>query len=78
MSFIPALSYFAGMGVLGFVGWLLDGILQDFVDVGIHESGTVFSFFMYIWSAVFIVYLVFGGYYVIRLYNEDQYRGGMY
>jgi len=76
MSFIPALTYFGGMGVLGFIGWILGGIKQDFVDVGIHESGTVWSLLLYLWTGMFIIYLVFGGYYVIRQYNEERYRSG--
>lgn len=78
MSFIPALSYVAGIGVMGWTGWILGGIKQDLVDIGIHESGTVWSFLLYLWTGMFVVYLIFGGYYVIRQYNEDRYsRGGI-
>jgi len=78
MSFIPALGYTAGIGVLGFVGWILGGIKDDLVDIGIHETGSVWTLLLYLWTAMFIIYLIFGGYYVIRQYNEDRYRtGGM-
>jgi len=78
MSFVPALGYTIGIAVMGWVGWILGGIKQDLVDIGIHETGTVWSFLLYLWTGMFVVYLVFGGYYVIRMYNEKRYsRGGM-
>jgi len=77
MSFIPIAGYLAGGGILGFVGWLLNGIMDEFIDANITETGTVYTFVMYIWTAVFIVYWVFGGLWAIRKYNEKEYMGGM-
>jgi len=78
MSFIPIASYLAGGGVLGFVGWLLIGIKDDFIALGIHESGTLINFLLYVFTAVFIVYWVFGGMWAVRKYNESEYnRGGL-
>lgn len=76
MSMIPVLGYICGFPVLGWIGWILGGIKDDFISVGIHETGTVWDFMLYAWTAVFIVYTIFGGYYVIRLYNEQQYQQG--
>ena len=76
MSMIPVLGYLAGFPVLGWIGWILGGIKDDFIAVGIHETGTLWDFMLYTWTAVFIVYTIFGGYYVIRLYNEQQYQKG--
>lgn len=76
MSMIPALSYISGFAVLGWIGWILGGIKDDIIDVGIHETGTIWGFMGYAWTAVFIIYTVFGGYYVIRLYNEQHYQKG--
>jgi len=74
LSFIPVLQYLGGAAVLGFIGWVLDGILNTLIDVGIHETGDVYDFLMYLWTAVFIVYLVFGGWWMVRKYNEIEYR----
>jgi len=76
LSFIPVLQYLGGMGVLGFIGWILNGVLDSFIAVGIHETGNVYSFLMYLWTAVFIVYLVFGGWWMVRKYNESEYSSG--
>jgi len=71
------LSYLGGGAVLGFIGWLLNGILDDFIDVGVHETGDIWNLIMYLWVAIFIIYWVFGGIYVVRRYNEHEYQGGM-
>ena len=76
MSFIPVLQYGAGAAILGFTGWILSGILDDIIAVGVHETGTVFSFFNYLWTGIFIVYLVFGGWWLVRKYNENEYNTG--
>lgn len=77
MSFIPVAMFLGGGGVLGFIGWLLNGILDEFKAVNIHETGDIYDFLLYVWLGVFIVYWVFGGYWVIRKYNESEYtRGG--
>jgi len=76
MSFIPILGYLVGIGVMGWIGWFLNGIQQDLIDIGVHETGTVWTFLLYLWTGMFIIYLIFGGYYVIRQYNEERYRTG--
>ena len=77
MSFIPALEYVVGLGVFSFVYWLMDGIRDDLVGVGVHETGAVFSLLTYIWVGTLVVYVVFGGWWVIRKYNESEYQGGI-
>ena len=79
MSFIPVLQYIGGAAVLGFIGWVLDGILEDFIAIGIHETGDAWNILMYLWTAVFIIYMVFGGWWMVRKYNELEYRdsGGL-
>jgi len=77
MSFVPIATFLAGGGVLGFVGWLLNGVLDEFIVAGVSESGDVYNFVMWIWTAVFICYWVFGGLWAIRKYNEKEYMGGM-
>jgi len=77
MSFIPVAMYFAGGAVLGLTGWLLNGVLDEFVSAGVSQTGTVYDFVFYVWTAVFVIYWVFGGIWVVRKYNEREYMGGM-
>ena len=76
MSFIPVFTYTIGIAVFGFVYWLLDGIMDSFRATGIHETGTIFDLLLYLWAGILIVYLVFGGWWVIRKYNEEEYMYG--
>jgi len=75
MSFIPMGMFLAGGAVLGFTTWLLDGILDEFISSGISETGDVYSFIMFIWTGVIVAYVVFGGLWAIRKYNEKEYGG---
>jgi len=56
--------------------WLFDGIMDDFIALGISETGNVYNLLFYFWTGILIVYLIFGGWWVIRKYNEQQYMGG--
>lgn len=76
MSFIPVLAYGLGLGVFGFTYWLMDGILDYFRELGIHESGTIYDFLIFAWMAAVVIYVVFGGWWLIRKYNEEEYVGG--
>ena len=78
MSFVPVLQYGTGLGFFGLIYWLLNGILNDIKAVGIHETGTIYTFLMYLWGGAIIIYIIFGGYWLIRKYNEDQYMQGGY
>ena len=75
MSFIPVFMYLTGMAVFGFFYHLLDGILDDILASGVGESGTLLDLLLYLWAGMLIVYLIFGGWWMIRKYNESQYRG---
>ena len=72
MSFIPVLSYILGLGVFGFMYWLLDGILNIFIDVGIHETGTVYTLMILVWGGVLFVYIIFRGLWLLKTYNENE------
>ena len=77
MSAIPVLMYTMGIGVFGFVYWLLDGILRIMRATGVHETGNTFDLLWYMWLGILVIYLIFGGIWVVRKYNEVEYRGGM-
>ena len=76
-TFIPVLQYLLGIGVFGFIYWLLNGILTIIIAENIHETGTIYDFTTYIWAGLIIIYLIFGGIWVIRKYNEKEYQEGM-
>jgi len=71
MSFIPVMSYIAGIAVFGFLYWILDGI-REAVQV-YSSTGGVYDLMSYLWAGSLVVYLIFGGWYVVRLYNEQNY-----
>ena len=76
MSFIPVLEYIMGLGVFGFVYWLLNGIKDMMVDANVHKTGTIWDFLCYVWIGIIIIYLIFGGIWLVRKYNELEYTGG--
>ena len=76
MSFVPVMGYLMGLGVFGFTYWLMDGILDDFIAVGVHETGNIWDFLQYGWVGLLIIYIIFGGIWVIKKYNENQYSAG--
>jgi len=76
-SFIPVAQYIIGLGVFGFLWWLCDGILDSVFAAGVHTTGNLFDLLNYLWVGIIIIYLIFGGWWLIRKYDEIQYRGGM-
>jgi len=75
MSAAPALAYVIGIGIFSIAGWFLNGIKDVFVDSNIYTSNSVFTLFQYVWTGAFIIFLIGGGLYLIRQYNEKQYQG---
>jgi len=78
MSFIPVTQYLIGLGVFGFMYWLLDGIMDMFIEVNVHTNGTTFNIIHAFFTGGLLVYVIFGGWWVIRKYNEKDTQGGMY
>ena len=74
MSFIPVLQYIVGLGFFGFMWWLFNGIVDSFIAVGVHETGDVWDLMQYAWVGIIFIYLIFGGIWLSRKYNEAQYR----
>lgn len=54
----------------------MDSIMDTITALGIHETGNTYTLLMYMWTGVLIIYLIFGGWWVIRKYNEQQYMSG--
>jgi len=74
MSFIPVLQYIVGLGIFGFLWWLTNGIVSSIVVVGVHKSGDVWELMQYVWLGIIFIYLIFGGIWLVRKYNEVQYK----
>ena len=68
------MQYIIGIGVMGFAGWLLNGILEAFTNAGVHETGSIWNLLNYIWIGGFVIYLIFGGIWLVRKYNEAEYQ----
>ena len=56
-----AFDYLIGLGVFGFVYWLLNGILQVFGALSTKD--VVYDICMFFWAAALVIYLVFGPFY---------------
>ena len=75
MSFLPVMAYGGGLVVFSMAYYFLDPVVQAIAtDSG--SSGMTHELMLFMWSAALIVYLVFGGYWMISRYNEMNYRGG--
>jgi len=77
MSFLPVLEYLTGIATFGFIYWIMDGLLSEIREVGISETGNVYDLLLYFWVGILVVYLIFGGWWLVRKYDERQYMGGM-
>ena len=73
MSFIPVFEYLGGFAFFGFIYWLLDGIKVELQTVS--ETGNVYDLASYVWIGITLLYLIFGGIWVVRQYTEPEYRG---
>jgi len=76
MSMIPVVMYTLGIICFGFAGWIVNGIKDALISANIHETGNTYDFMIYIYTAIFIVYLLFGGFWLIKKYNESNYQQG--
>ena len=77
--YIYILMYFIGLAVFGFLYWLLNGVLTIIRATGIQDSTTFSStdqLMTYLWFGIVVIYLLFGGYWLVRLFNQDVQTGG--
>jgi len=73
MSFLPIIEYGAGITFFGFMYWILDAIQGEMDTISVR--GDVFDLFKFVWVGVLLIYLIFGGIWVAKKYNEEQYGG---
>jgi len=78
MSFLPVIEYLGGLAVFGLVYWIMDDILREILGTGypLMVTGNVYDLFMYLWMGIIAIYLIFGGWWLVRKYNEEQYQRG--
>ena len=63
-----AFDYIFGLGVFGFMYWLLNGILVEIQPVS--ESGSLYDFTIWLWGGSLVLYLVFGALWLPRKLKE--------
>ncbi len=71
MSFIPVFKYLGGIAIFGIVYGVLDLIVTPFWDVA--QTGDVKDFLLLMWSAILIIYLIFGGMWLLNEYRAEKY-----
>ena len=75
MGFIHVFEYLCGLAVFGFLYWILNGI-KDEIQTAVAPSGDVYDLYLYVWTGSVIIYLLFGGIWLIRKYAELKEQGG--
>jgi len=71
MAFNFVIDYIIGLGLFGFVYWILDGgFIAEVIEADVATQGTVLDFYMYIWAGVVLIYLLFGAMWLPRKINE--------
>lgn len=73
MSALPAILYVGGLFTFGFTWWIMNGV-KEVVDT-ISIKGTTLDLLNYAWLGIIIIYLLFGGIWLVRTYSEKQYTG---
>jgi len=74
MGFLPVIEYMIGIGFFGFSYWFLNGIKETLENVS--EQGNLYELCKYVWVAILIIYLIFGGIWLVRKYTEQEYTFG--
>jgi len=80
MSFIPTMMYIIGLVAFGIFYWILNGIVDILKAMNIAEQTDFGSYdlLIYLWAGIVIVYVIFGGIWLIRTYNEKNQTGELF
>lgn len=64
--------YLVGLAVFGFIYWLLDGIVKIMIGTNVADTTTFTSYdlIVYVWAGIVVVYLVFGGIWLVRSFQK--------
>jgi uncharacterized membrane protein YedE/YeeE len=72
--------YIIGIVVFGLIYWLLNGILDIIKATNVADTTTFSSYdlMLYVWAGIVIVYVLFGGLWLIRSFQKRDYEPGGY
>lgn len=73
-SALPVLAYLAGIVVFGMVYWFMNLLHIDLRFVSLQ--GNPFGLITFTWTAIVIVYIIFGAIWLIKQYRTKQYPYG--
>jgi hypothetical protein len=71
-NFSNVVMYLVGLAVFGFIYWLLDGIVKIMIGTNVADTTTFTSYdlIVYVWAGIVVVYLVFGGIWLVRSFQK--------
>ena len=76
--YLLIIMYLIGFPVFGMIYWLLDNILTIIIPMNFQDTTNFMSTFelvRYIWAGIVIVYLLFGGIWMMRVFTQDTMPG---
>jgi len=76
MSFHPVIKYFGGLAIFGFFFYILDDVVQLMSVASVKDA--TYDLMLLFWAGSLVIYVIFGGWWLVRMYNEQQYMGGRY
>ena len=70
--------YIIGIIVFGIIAWLLNGMMDMFIAANIADTTTFncWALLRYVWAGLPIVYILFGGIWLIRSFQSREYVEG--
>jgi len=72
-SAIPVLLYIFGFLVFGFTYWLLNGVKLMLDNVA--PTGNLTLLFNMLWTGIIFVYMIFGGFWLMKQYRKREVFG---
>lgn len=72
MSFTYVVMYFIGLAIFGVLYWILNGITDILKAANIADitTFTPYDLLMYVWGGIVVVYLIFGGVWMVRSFQK--------
>ena len=72
--------YLIGIVIFGLIYWLLNGMLDMIKATNVADTTTFTSYdlMLYVWAGIVIVYVIFGGLWLIRSFQAREYIEGGY
>jgi len=66
--------YLIAFPVFGFIYWLLDNIMNvmEATNIADTTSFTVWDFLMFVWYGIVVVYVIFGGIWLVKSFSSQE------